>query len=125
MSLHLQLAASAAAELAAAADDSGSGRLGSVVAALVGIAAVAIGGLALKRTDRWPARTRQNTALTSLVLGLAGAAISAALLADSAGEVGTGNGRGGAIVGLAIGVLGIGVGGLATTRSRRAGRSVA
>ena len=90
----------------------------------MGIAATVVGGIALKGSVRWPARTRQNAALTSLLLGVAGVAISVALLADSAGEVGTGNGRGGAIVALAIGVVGVGVGGLATSRSRRAGGSV-
>jgi hypothetical protein len=41
-------------------------------------------------------------------------------LATSTGAVGTGNGRGGAIVALALGLVGVVLGRLALARSRRA-----
>jgi hypothetical protein len=42
-------------------------------------------------------------------------------LARSAGRIGTGSGRGGAIVALVVGLIGMVLGGLALTRSRRTG----
>jgi hypothetical protein len=125
MSLHPVLLAPTLVDIAAAAEDPGSGRLGSVVAVLLGIASVAAGWLALAQARRRVAHNGLNAALTSLLLGLTGVVVSAVLLSDSGGDVGTGNGRGGSIVALAVGVVGIGVGGLATTRSRRVARSAA
>lgn len=125
MSLHLLLVSSPTLEIVAAAEEPGSGRLGSALAVLLGVASVAAAGLALARARRPDAHQGRNAAIASVVLGLAGAAAGVALLADSAGDVGTGAGRGGSIVALVIGVVGAGLGGWATARALRAAQGVA
>ena len=55
------------------------------------------------------------------VLGLIGVVIGGLALARSAGRIGTGSGRLGAIVALVVGLIGIALGGLALARSRRTG----
>lgn len=117
--------ATTAAQIITVADgsDPGSGRLGSVVAGLLGLACLAAGGLALYRAVRraGAAKVRAWTA-TSLVLGAACVTLSAVLLLQSAGDVGSGNGRGGAFVALLMGLTGTSLGGLALPRSRPGGQ---
>jgi hypothetical protein len=54
----------------------------------------------------------------ALVLGLIGMVLAGLHLATSTGGIGTGNGRGGAIVALVLGLIGMVLGGLALARSR-------
>jgi hypothetical protein len=121
MSIHHLLAtADAAALLGAAAPISvaGSGRLGAIVAAAVGLIGVIGGGLALARSGRPGTGAGRNGAV-ALVAGLTGMVLAGLHLATSTGGVGTGNGRAGALVALVVGLIGVVLGGLALVRSRR------
>jgi hypothetical protein len=86
------------------------GRAQSLAALAVGLISVIVGGRSLARRDR---------GLAALVAGLFGMAWSAVRLAN-AGPVGSGGGRLGAIVALAVALIGTILGGLAWARSRRA-----
>ncbi|GAA2102758.1 hypothetical protein GCM10009780_53380 [Actinomadura alba] len=108
------LAAPAAAHVSAAAGDTGSGRLGSTVALVVGLIGMVLGGLAL-------ARPAGRKAMVALVVGLIGMVLGVLALATSTDGVGTGNGRGGAIGAMVVGLIGMVLGGLALARSRRTG----
>lgn len=122
MSLHHLLAAMATADVTVAAGGYGpdSGRFGAIVAAVVGLTSVAIGGLALARsTDRVGRGNRRVGAIAALVFGLVGVVLSVLHLANSTGGFGTGDGRAGAIVALVVGLVGMNLGGLALARSRR------
>jgi hypothetical protein len=96
-----------------------AGRLWSVVATLVGLTGVAIGGLALARSGRIGTGTGRRGALVALTMGLAGAAIGGLVVAAAEGGPGTGYGIVGGFVALAVGLIGIVLGGLALVRSRR------
>ncbi len=98
-----------------------SGRLGAIVAALVGLTGVVIGGLALARSGRIGTGTGGRGAIVALVAGLIGMALGGLVVATSDGGIGTGNGLGGAIVALVVGLIGMVLGGLALARSRRTG----
>ncbi|WP_194836710.1 DUF6223 family protein [Nocardia sp. XZ_19_369] len=89
-----------------------SGRLGAIVAALVGLTGVIIGGLVLTRRIR-------SGALVALLAGLIAMALGGFVVATSDGGLGTGNGLGGAFVALLIGLLSSILGGLGLIRSRR------
>jgi hypothetical protein len=97
-----------------------AGRLWSLVAALLGLVGVVIGGLALARSaggiDTGMGRGR---AIVALLVGLIGMVLSGLHLANSTGGIGTGSGRLGAIVALVVGLIGMVLGGLALARSRR------
>jgi hypothetical protein len=101
---------------------SGSGRTGAIVAAVVGLMSVVIGGLALARAGRIGSNSGRAGAVVALATGLIGMVLSVLHLATSTGGFGTGSGRAGAIVALVVGQIGINLGGLALARSRRAGR---
>ncbi|WP_433434962.1 DUF6223 family protein [Nonomuraea sp. CA-141351] len=99
-----------------------TGRLWSVVAALLGLAGVVIGGLALARSaGRIGTGTGRRGANVALVMGLAGAVIGGLVVAAADGGPGTGYGIVGGYVALVVGLVGIILGGLALTRSRRTG----
>ena len=98
-----------------------SGRLGSVVAARVGLTGVVIGGLTLARSGRIGTRNGEGGAIAALVAGLIGMALGGLVVATSGGGIGTGNGLAGAIVALVVGLIGTVLGGLALARSRRTG----
>ncbi|HEU4478663.1 MAG TPA: DUF6223 family protein [Pyrinomonadaceae bacterium] len=89
-----------------------SGRARSLVAAMVGLISVIIGGLTLARNGR-------AGAIVALALGLIGMVLSVVHLGMSTGGFGTGSGRAGAIVALVLGLIGMNLGGLALARSRR------
>ena len=98
------------------------GRLFSVVAGLVGIISVVIGGIALARSARRISAGRIMGAV-ALVAALIGMVLSVVHLArTTGGGFGTGKGRAGAIVALVIGLIGLVLGGLALARSRRIAR---
>lgn len=106
--------------VAASAYDMSAGRVGAIVAALLGLTGVVIGGRALAR----PSGSRGNgSGRTGAVLALAAGAtgiILGGLVAVTAdGGLGTGNGLGGALMALLVGLIGMTLGGLALTRARR------
>ena len=99
-----------------------AGRLWSLVATLVGLTGVVIGGLALARSGRIDTGTGSRGAIVALVTGLAGAAIGGLVVAAAEGGPGTGYGIVGGFVALVVGLIGMVLGGLALARSRRSGR---
>jgi hypothetical protein len=111
----------AAAARASAAVDSytlTTGRLVGSVGALVALAGVVVGGLALARAGR--AGAGRRGAVVALVAGLAGMATGALVVAATEGGPGTGYGIVGGFAALAIGLVAAVLGGLALARSRRA-----
>ncbi|WP_331766267.1 DUF6223 family protein [Embleya sp. NBC_00896] len=137
MSVRSVLAAPAAAHVsvqqsAAGVTDLSAGRLGAIVAALLGLTGVVIGGLALARSTgrvrtgsgtgfRAGTGSGRNGAIVALAAGLIAMALGGLVVATSDGGIGTGNGLGGAFVALVVGLIGMVLGGLALARSRRAG----
>ena len=59
--------------------------------------------------------------VVSLVLGPIGLVIGGLVVATADGGLGTGNGLGGCVVAMTVGLIGMALGGLALGRSRRAG----
>jgi Family of unknown function (DUF6223) len=126
MSVYLLLAAPATAHIFAAGGyGPGSGRFGAIVAGVVGLISVAIGGLALARSaGRIGIGNARSGAIGALAVGLTGMVLGAWHLVRSADGFGTGNGRAGAIVALVLALIGMSLGGLALARSRRAGPAI-
>ena len=95
-----------------------TGRLVGSVAALVALAGVVVGGLALAR----PAGRLGNGnrgAILALVAGLTGMVIGGLVVAAAEGGPGTGYGIVGGFAALAIGLIATALGWLALARSRR------
>lgn len=98
------------------------GRIAALVATLLGLTSVAIGGRALARsTDCMALRDRRRRASLALAAGLLGITMGVLVVATAPGGVGTGNGLGGGIVAVGVGLLGTIVGGLALARARSSG----
>ncbi|HEX6427784.1 MAG TPA: DUF6223 family protein [Niastella sp.] len=97
------------------------GRLFSIVAGLVGLISVVIGGMAMARSARRISSGRLM-GIVALVMALICIVLSGLHLATTTGGFGTGKGRAGAIVALVVGFIGMMLGGIAVTRSRRIGR---
>lgn len=96
-----------------------AGRLWSSVAALLGVAGVVIGGLALARSaGRFGTGTGRRGAIVALAAGLVGAVIGGLVVAAAEGGPGTGYGIVGGYVALAVGGIAMVLGGLALRRSR-------
>jgi hypothetical protein len=97
-----------------------NGRARAIVAAVVGLISLVIGGLALARSAGLiGAGNGRAGAIVALALGLIGMVLSVTHLGSSTGGFGSGSGRAGAIVALALGLIGMNLGGLALARSRR------
>lgn len=97
-----------------------AGRTRAMVAAVVGLISLIIGGLALARSaGRIGTGNGRAGAIVALGLGLVGIVLSVVHLGSSTGGFGTGGGRAGAIVALVLGLIGMNLGGLALARSRR------
>jgi hypothetical protein len=95
------------------------GRVGAIVAGLVGLTGVVIGGLALRSAGRIDTGSGRSGAIVALVAGLIGTTLGGLVVVTADGGIGTGNGRGGGIVALVMGLIGVVIGGLALARSRR------
>ncbi|HEU5075197.1 MAG TPA: DUF6223 family protein [Polyangiaceae bacterium] len=98
-----------------------TGRLGAIVAALVGLAGVIIGGLALRSAGRVGTDTGKGKPVLALVAGLIGMTLGGLVVVSADGGLGTGNGLGGGVVALVVGLISTLLGGLARARSRRTG----
>lgn len=99
-----------------------TGRLVGSVAALVALAGVIIGGLALARpASRIGTGSGRLGATMALVAGLAGMVIGGLVVAAAKGGPGTGYGIVGGFVALVVGLVAVVLGGLALARSRRTG----
>ena len=95
-------------------------RIAASVAAVVGLIATAIGGLALARSaDRIRAGDGRRGAIVALILGPIALVIGGLVVATADGGLGSGNGLGGGIVAMVVGVIGMSLGGLTLARSRR------
>ncbi|MFC4463196.1 DUF6223 family protein [Streptomyces xiangluensis] len=126
MAVQSVLAAPAAVHIAvqsAATTGLTSGRLVGTTAAVVALAGVVIGGLALARsTDRPALGSRRNyRALMALAAGLVGLAMGVVNLAVADGGPGTGNGVVAGAMALALGLIALALGGLTLTRAQRTG----
>ena len=98
------------------------GRLGAIVAVVVGLTSMVIGGLSLARSaGRFGAGNGRTGAIVAAVVGLIGIVLAGLHLANSTGGFGTGGGRAGAIVAIVVGLTGMVLAGLTLARSRRAG----
>ncbi|MFB7358300.1 DUF6223 family protein [Streptomyces gardneri] len=123
---HLLAASVPPADTAIAADvlTLSSGRVGAIVATLLGLAGVAVGGRALARplgrtgTGIGTGSVRTG-AVAALAAGLIAMALGGTVVATSDGSLGTGNGLGGAFVALIVGLIASALGALALTRSTR------
>ncbi|MEU7762913.1 MULTISPECIES: DUF6223 family protein [Micromonospora] len=120
MSMHLLAGAVAPAAHTslAAGGIGGSGRVGATVFAVVALASVVVGGLALSRSGRGPGEGRVQ-ALVAAAAGVIGLVLSAWHLALTTEGLGSGQGRAGAVAGVAFGLIGAVLGGVALARSRR------
>ena len=97
------------------------GRLGAIVAGLVGLTGVVLGGLALRSAGRLGTGSGRSGAIAALAAGLIGTTLGGLVVVTADGGIGTGNGLGGGIVALVVGLIGMALGGLALARSRRRG----
>jgi hypothetical protein len=96
-----------------------AGRTWSVVAALIGLAGIVVGTLALTRSA---GRTRSVRAVAALLAGLTGAVVGGVVVAMAEGGPGTGYGIVGGVVAVVVGLIAVVLGGLAMARTRRAAR---
>ncbi|MDR4887881.1 DUF6223 family protein [Fredinandcohnia sp. QZ13] len=95
-------------------------RLRAIVAAVVGLISVVIGGLSLARSKgNFGTGNGKVGAIVAAVVGLFGIVLAGLHLANSTGGFGTGNGRAGAIVAILVGLIGIVLAGLTLIRARR------
>ena len=98
------------------------GRIGAILAIVVGLTGAVIGGLALARSaGRIGTGNARRAAIVALVLGPIGMVIGGLVVATAGGGLGTGHGLGGGIVAMIVGLIGIALGGLALARSRGTG----
>lgn len=98
--------------IAADVYDMSVGRLIATSSVVLGLVGAVIGGLALVRAG---ASTRP---LVALVAGLTAVVGGTVVVATAEGGLGTGNGLGGGIVAIAVGLIGAVLGGLALSRAR-------
>lgn len=124
MSVHQLLATPVVAHVSAqpvAAAVSGltAGRFWSLVAALVGLAGVVIGGLVVARSRRLNSGFRRHGPIMALTAGVVSMAIGGLVVAAADGGPGTGYGIVGGYVALVVGLIAVALGGLALSRTRR------
>lgn len=99
-----------------------AGRVGSILASLMALAGIAIGGLALSRSRGERIADLLGGGATSVALGAAALAIGGLVVATSDPELGNGSGRGGAYVAIVLGIVAAAVGGVARARRRPGSR---
>ncbi|WJH36467.1 DUF6223 family protein [Paenibacillus sp. CC-CFT747] len=98
------------------------GRLRTIIAAVVGLISVIIGGLSWARSaGRFGSGNGRTGAIVAAVVGLIGIVLAGLHLANTTGGFGTGNGRAGAIVAILVGLAGLVLAWLTLARSRRVG----
>ncbi|MCP3755292.1 DUF6223 family protein [Streptomyces sp. TBY4] len=101
--------------LAAGVTEFSAGRLGATVGGLLGLAAVAVAVLLLRRPGTGNA---QLWATAARVAGVVAMLLGGLVAATAEGGLGTGNGLGGAYVALLLGLTGTVLGGRALSRDR-------
>jgi len=96
-------------------------RLWATGVAVIGLASVIIGGLALRRSaGRTGVGNGRREAIVALVSGLIAAVNGGLNLAFATGGLGSGNGVAGGAAALVLGLIAMALGGLTLTRSRSA-----
>lgn len=99
-----------------------AGRVGATVAAVIGLIGTVVGGMALARARgrRGPgsAPGGQGRPGSALALGAVAVVLGAVYAATADGGLGTGNGLGGAVVAVVLGLIAMALGGLARARGR-------
>lgn len=95
------------------------GRLWATTAALLALASVVIGGLALRSTSRSGTGSGKKGAIMAVVAGLIAVVNGGLNLALANGGPGTGNGVVGGAAALVLGLIGVALGGLVLARTRR------
>jgi hypothetical protein len=91
-------------------------RMAASLAVLTALIGAIIGGRALAR-----AASRQRWALVALLVEPIALVAGGLVVATAKGGLGTGNGLGGGVVAMLVGLIGMTLGGLALARSRRTG----
>jgi hypothetical protein len=100
--------------------DMSTGRVTAIVAALLGLIGMVVGGQTLWRSKgHRRSAIGLRAAVVALAAGMIGTALGAVVVATADGGLGTGNGLGGALVAILFGVLGMVLGGQAWARHRR------
>lgn len=94
-------------------------RLWATAAVVLGIAGVIIGSMALVRATRRIGSRGRNGAMLALVAGIIAVVNGGLNLAVATGGPGSGNGVIGGAAAFVLGLIGIALGGLALSRSRR------
>ncbi|MCS7483747.1 DUF6223 family protein [Umezawaea endophytica] len=98
-----------------------SGRLWSLVGALLGLAGVVVGGLALARSaGRTGTGSGRRGGVVALTAGLVGAVVGGLVVVAAEGGPGTGYGIVGGFAAVVVGLVAVVLGGLVLARSRRA-----
>ena len=105
------------ASAAAATRDITAGRALSLAGLAVGLVSVILGWRALARATGGQRRSR---GLAALIVGCLGVAMTGWHLATMTGAIGTGSGKLGGFVALAVGLIGSALGGVAVGRARPA-----
>jgi hypothetical protein len=95
-----------------------SGRLGAITSVLIGLTGVVSGVRALRSARRAGNETRRFP--VALVAGPLAVVLGGWMVATAPGGVGTGNGLGGAVVGVVLGLIAIGLGALSRIATARA-----
>lgn len=98
---------------AAGVSDISAGRLGAIVAGVVGLIGIVIGGRALVRS----ASRSRSAGRTGMMLGLVAMVLGGLIMATADGGLGSGNGLGGAVVAAVLGLVATILGWLARTRT--------
>jgi hypothetical protein len=96
-----------------------AGRFWSLVAALIGLTGVVIGGLVVARSRRLGSGVRRRGPVIAVTAGLVGMAIGGLVVAAADGGPGTGYGIVGGYVALVVGLVAVVLGALVMIRSRR------
>lgn len=94
-------------------------RLWATTAVALGLAGVIIGSMALMRADRRVGNRGRNGAILALVAGIIAVVNGGLNLALATGGPGSGNGVIGGAAAFVLGLIGMALGGLALSRSRR------
>ena len=107
--------------IAASVTDMSAGRATAIVAALLGLVGVVVGGLTLSRSRRQnQTGTGHRRGLLAMSAGAISIVLGLVVVATADGGLGTGNGLGGALVAVLIGVASTVLGGRVLFRYGRA-----
>jgi hypothetical protein len=96
-----------------------AGRLAAMIGGLLALTGAIAGGLA-----RFGARDGRSKAAIALILGPLGMIVGVIVVATADGGLGTGNGLGGGVVAIVVGLIAITLGALARIRANAVARNL-